>query len=154
MNVSKYKWFVSCIVGSTILYSIKVWSWHKQMHVVLVIYDWTTNMAELVPYFTEYKTHFFLRKITSKIHVRLILEINIKMSSAWFKIPDSLKMAIYSMLWETYLYLATLDSTGGSSAQMWRIWVAGIHKLANTVSLPPRIHKQCRVYVVSLQSTK
>ena len=36
---------------------------------------------------------------------------------------------------ETDLYLATLDSTGGSSAQMRRIWVAGILKLANTVSL-------------------
>ena len=47
-----------------------------------------------------------------------------------------LKMAIYSMLRETYLYLATLYSFGGSSAQMRRIWVAGIHKLVNTVSLP------------------
>ena len=43
---------------------------------------------------------------------------------------------------ETYLYLATLDSSGGSSAQMRRILVAGIQKLANTVSLPPRHHKQ------------
>ena len=48
-----------------------------------------------------------------------------------------LKMAIYSMPWETYLHLATLNSTGSSSAQMQRIWGAGIHKLANTVSLPP-----------------
>jgi hypothetical protein len=31
-----------------------------------------------IPYFTDYKTHFFLRKIASKIQVRLILEINIK----------------------------------------------------------------------------
>ena len=53
------------------------------------------------------------------------------------KFPPVLKMAIYSMLRETYLYLATWDSTGGSSAQMWWIWVAGIHKLANTVSLLP-----------------
>ena len=53
------------------------------------------------------------------------------------KFPPVLKMAIYSLLRETYLYLATLDSTGGSSAQMRRIWVAGIHKLVNTVSLPP-----------------
>ena len=45
------------------------------------------------------------------------------------------------MLQESYLYLATLYSSGGSSAQMRRIWVAGIHKLANTVSLPPRHHK-------------
>jgi hypothetical protein len=34
-----------------------------------------------VPYFTDYKTHFFLKKIASKIQVRLILEINTKMSS-------------------------------------------------------------------------
>jgi hypothetical protein len=34
-----------------------------------------------LPYFTDYKTYFFLRKIASKIHVCLILEINIKMSS-------------------------------------------------------------------------
>jgi hypothetical protein len=31
---------------------------------------------------------------------------------------------------ETYLYLATLHSTGSSSAPMRRTWVAGIHKLA------------------------
>ena len=85
--------------------------------------------------------HFFLWKIASKIQVRLILEINIKMSSVWFKIPTSLKMAISSMTRETYLYLPTMDSTGGSNAQMRRIWVAGIHKLANTVSLLPRHHK-------------
>ena len=95
-------------------------------------------VVHFIPYFTGYKTHYFLRKIASKIQVRLILEINIKMSSVWFKIPPVLKMAIYSMPWETYLYLATLDSTGGSIAQMRWIWVAGIHKLANTVSLPPR----------------
>jgi hypothetical protein len=34
------------------------------------------------------------------------------------KFPSVLKMAIYSMLRETYLYLATLDSTGSSSATM------------------------------------
>ena len=34
-----------------------------------------------VSYFTGYNTHFFLGKIASKILVRLILEINIKMSS-------------------------------------------------------------------------
>ena len=44
-----------------------------------------------IPYFTDYKTYFFLWKIASKIQVRLILEINIKMSSVWFKIPTSLK---------------------------------------------------------------
>ena len=44
-----------------------------------------------LPYFTDYKTHFFLRKIASKIQVCLILEINIKMSSVGFKIPASLK---------------------------------------------------------------
>jgi hypothetical protein len=37
--------------------------------------------SKSIPYFTDYKTHFFLRKIASKIQVRLILEINIKMSS-------------------------------------------------------------------------
>ena len=59
------------------------------------------------------------------------------------KFPPVLKMAIYLMLRQTYLYLATLDSFGGSSAQMRRIWVAGIHTLANTVSLPP-CHKKPR----------
>ena len=39
------------------------------------------------------------------------------------------------------LYLATLNSTGGNSAQTRRIWVAGIHKLANAVSLSPCNHK-------------
>ena len=39
----------------------------------------------------NYKTHFFLQKIASKIQVCLILEINIKMSNVWLKIPLSLK---------------------------------------------------------------
>jgi hypothetical protein len=34
------------------------------------------------------------------------------------KFPPVLKMAIYSTPQETYLYLATLDSTGSSSAPM------------------------------------
>ena len=53
------------------------------------------------------------------------------------KFPPVLKMAIYSMPREPI----SLDSSGGSNAQMRRIWVAGIHKLANTVSLPPRHRK-------------
>ena len=74
-----------------------------------------------LPYFTDYKTHFFLRKIASKIQAHLKLKINIKCPVFNLKFPPVLKMAIYSMLWETYLYLATLDSSGGSSAQMRRI---------------------------------
>ena len=46
---------------------------------------------QYIPYVTDYKMHFFLRKIASKIQVRLILKINIKMSSVWFKILASLK---------------------------------------------------------------
>ena len=71
------------------------------------------------------------------------------------KFPPDLKMAIYLILRETYLYLAIWDSTGGSSAQMRRIWVAGIH----TVSLPPchlkprTLWSPGRAYVASLQST-
>ena len=85
----------------------------------------------------DYKTHFFLQKIDSKIQVHLILEINIKVPVFDLKFPPVLKIAIYSMPWETYLYLATMDSTGSSSVEMQRIWVVGIHKLAYTVSLPP-----------------
>ena len=94
-----------------------------------------------VPYFTDYKTHFFLWKIASKIQVRLILKINIKMSSVWFKIPTSLKNG------HIFDAAGNLSPSGNigfnwrSSAQMRRIWVAGIHKLANTVSLLPRHHK-------------
>jgi hypothetical protein len=33
------------------------------------------NVVQHIPYFTDYKTHFFLRKIASKMQVRLILEI-------------------------------------------------------------------------------
>ena len=71
------------------------------------------------------------------------------------KFPPVLKGAIYSMPWETYLHLATLDSTDGNSAQMRRIWVVGIHKLANTVSLPPCQYKpeHCWTYDATLQST-
>ena len=72
------------------------------------------------------------------------------------KFPPTLKMAIYSMPWETYRYLVALDSTGSSSALMQRTWVAGIHKLANTVSLPPRHHKArtlCSLwYVIAIYS--
>ena len=57
------------------------------------------------------------------------------------KFPPVLKMAIYSMLWETYLYLATLDSTDSSSTPVRQIRVSEIHKLANTVSLPLHHHK-------------
>jgi hypothetical protein len=39
----------------------------------------------------DYKTHFIIWKIASKIQARLILEISIKMSSVWFKIPANLK---------------------------------------------------------------
>jgi hypothetical protein len=62
--------------------------------------------------------HFFLQKIASKIQVRLILEINKKCPVFDLKFPPVLKMAIYSMPRETYLYLATMDSTGSSSAPM------------------------------------
>ena len=51
----------------------------------------TPNYQLAITDFTDYTTHFFLRKIASKIQVRLILEINVKMSSVWFKIPTSLK---------------------------------------------------------------
>ena len=65
------------------------------------------------------------------------------------KFPPVLKMATYSMPQETYLHLATLDSTDGSSAQMRRIWVAGIHQLANTSPSCPAIlnPEHCRAYV-------
>ena len=44
-----------------------------------------------VPYFTDYKTHFFLRKIASKIQVHLILKINIKCPLFDLKFPPVLK---------------------------------------------------------------
>ena len=110
------------------------------MHVIRVDVDVLEKELK-VPYFTDYKMQFFLRKIASKIQVRLILEINIKCPVFDLKFPPVLKMAIYSMPQETYLYLATLDSIGSSSAPMRRIWVAGIHKLTYTVSLPPRHQK-------------
>jgi hypothetical protein len=50
----------------------------------LLVHNFHTKFHEnqfKVPYFTDYKTHFFLQKIASKIQVRLILEINTKMSS-------------------------------------------------------------------------
>ena len=109
-------------------------------------------MIQMLPYFTDCTMHFFLRNIASKIQVHIILEINIKCPVFDLKFPPVLKMAIYSMPRETYLYLATLDSIGSSRAPipwskylppwpMQRTWVAGIHKLANTVSLPPCHHK-------------
>ena len=94
-------------------------------------------------------THFFLRKIASKIQVRLILKINIKCPVFGLKFPPVLKMAIYSVPWETCLHLATLDSTGSRSAQMRRIWAVGIHKLAKSPSCSAIPNpEQCRAYVV------
>ena len=62
---------------------------HKYRHQLLS--DHVTIACEKwVPYFMDYKTNFFLQKIASKMQVCLILEINIKMSSVWFKIPASL----------------------------------------------------------------
>ena len=81
---------------------------------------------------------FFFEKLPPKFWCVLYLKLVLKCPVFDLKFLPVLKMVIYSMPWETYLHLATLDSTGGSSAQMWRIWVAGIHKLANTVSVPPR----------------
>ena len=60
-----------------------------------------------VAYFTGFKTNFFLQEIASKMKARLILEINIKFD---LKFPPVLKMVIYLIPRETYLYLATLDS--------------------------------------------
>ena len=99
---------------------------------------WRMHTSQEVPYFTNYKTHFLLRKIASKIQVRLILEINIKMSSVWFKIPASLKNGHIFDAAGNLSLSGNIGFNWRSSAQMRRIWVAGIHKLANTVSLPPR----------------
>ena len=69
------------------------------------------------------------------------------------KFPPVLKMAIYTMPRETYLHLATLDSTGGSSAQMRRIWVAGIHKLVSAPHPKPRtLSSLCCVIAVYCDS--
>ena len=101
---------------------------------VLLISSW-------ILYFTDYKTHFFHRKIASKIHVRLILEINIKMSIVWFKIPAGLKNG--------HIFDATGNlSLSGNIGFIWQQQCtdatkmsSGIHKLTNTVSLPPCHHK-------------
>ena len=55
------------------------------------------------------------------------------------RFPPVLKMAIYLMLQETYLYLATLDSTGGSSALMRRTWVWGFASLLTQSPSRPAI---------------
>ena len=100
----------------------------------------TMDGLEYIPYFTGYKTHFFLRKIASKMFD--------------LKFPPVLKMAI-SMPRETYLHLATLDSTGGSSAQMRRIWVAGFTSLLTLSPSCPAIPnlEYCWAYVALLRST-
>ena len=97
--------------------------------------------ARHIPYFMDYKTHFFLQKIASKIQVHLILENNIEMSSVWFKIPASLKNGdIFTAVGNLSLsgnigfnwQQQCTDSTNMSS---------GMHKLANTVSLLTCHHK-------------
>ena len=116
-------------------YNVKTAGWTKAIQLA--------SIRIKLPYFTDYKTHSFLRKIASKIQVRLILEINIKMSSVWIKIPASLKNG---HIIDAAGNLSLSSNIGfiwrqQCSAQMRRIWVAGIHYLANTVSLPLRHHK-------------
>ena len=103
------------------------------------------NKSYPLPYFTDYKTHFFLGKITSKIQVRLILEINIKMSSIWFKIPTSLKNG---HIFDAVENLSLSDSIG----LIWRQQCTdatnmnfGIHKLANNLSPAPPSQTQNNV---------
>jgi hypothetical protein len=61
---------------------------------------------------------FFLKKLPPKFRCVLYSKLIQKCPVFDLKFPSVLKMAIYSMLGETYLYLATLDSTGSSSAPM------------------------------------
>ena len=81
---------------------------------------------------------FFFEKLPPKFRCILYSKLIQKYPVFDLKFLPVLKMAIYSMPQETYLHLATMNSTGGRSAQMRRIRVAGFQKLANTVSLPPR----------------
>ena len=103
----------------------------------------------LVPYIILWTIRhtFFFEKIASKI--------NIKSPVSDLKFPPVLKMATYSMPWETYLYLATLDSSGSSSALMLRTWVWGFTSLLTMSPSHPAITnpEQCLAYDVSLQST-
>ena len=108
-----------------------------------------------IPYFTDYKTNVFLRKIASQSQERLIPEINIKCPVYDLKFPPVLKMAIYPMPRQSYLYLATLDSSGSSSAPMRRTWVWGFTSLLTLSPSHPIITnpEHCLTYDESLQAT-
>ena len=108
-----------------------------------------------IPYFTDCKPHFFLRKIAFKIQVRLILEFIIKMSSVWFKIPASLKNGhIFDAMGNLSLF-GNIGFICGSSAQMRRYELRGFTS-SLTLSLSRLAitnPEECRAYVASLQST-
>ena len=98
------------------------------------------NLKIILPYFMDYKT-FFFEKLPPKFRHVLILEINIKMSSVWFKIPASLKNG---HIFDAMGNLSLSGNIGFNWQQQCTDatkWVAGIYKFANTVSLPPHHHK-------------
>ena len=69
--------------------------------------------------------------------MRLLLEINIKMSSVWFKIPASINCRGKTIsIWEHWIQLVAAAVHPCDEYELW-----GIHKLGNTVSLLPRHHK-------------
>ena len=116
--------------------------------------DLNSKETAHVPYFMDCKTHFFLRKIVSKIQVSLILEINIKMSSVWYKIPTSLKMPYIRCRGKPI-----------SIRQYWIQLAAAVHwcdehelqgftsLLTLSLSCPAITNPEhCRAYVASLQS--
>ena len=116
---------------------------------------WFPTFPDRLPYLTDYKTHFFLRKIASKIQVHLIFKINIKMSSVWLKIPASLKNGH--------------NRCRGKPISIWQYWTqlaAAVHRcdeyelrgftslLTLSPSHPANTNPEhCRAYVASLCCT-
>ena len=66
-------------------------------------------------YFTDCQTVFSLKNLSPKFRCILCSKPILKCTVFDLNFLPVLKMAIYLMLWETYLYLATLDLTGSSA---------------------------------------
>ena len=92
MNINEHKWLTNKIFLIGVIMRFMVLKALSQLVVetgreskyVKTCFSSSDTFSPLLymyRFFTDYKMHFFLRKIASKIQVRLILKINIKMSS-------------------------------------------------------------------------
>ena len=104
------------VLSSPILTETADSMWHGLYRVTSLVLDSPSQISQCLTISVSIyrilrtiRCTFFFEKLPTKFRCILYSKlINIKMSSVWFKIPASLKKAIYLMLQETYLYLGNI----------------------------------------------